>query len=73
MSKKRVCIELRKPKVDQSKCTGDEVCITIAPYVFEINEEGKAFVTDPEGEDEETIQHAIDQCPSQAIAWTEEE
>lgn len=63
---------MRKPTVDQRKCTGDQVCITIAPYVFEINEERKANVADPEGEDEETIQHAINQCPSQAISCTEE-
>ncbi|NIR86625.1 ferredoxin, partial [Candidatus Bathyarchaeota archaeon] len=41
--------------------------------VFEMNEEGKAYVVDPEGADEETIQRAIDQCPSQAISWVEEE
>ncbi len=64
---------MRKPKVDQDLCTGDQVCVTIAPDVFEINEAGLAYVADPEGADEETIQHAIDQCPSQAISWFEEE
>jgi ferredoxin len=63
---------MKKPKVDQDLCTGDQVCITIAPYVFELNEEGKAFLKDPEGADEETIQHAINQCPSQAISWVKE-
>jgi ferredoxin len=56
-----------KPKVDQNLCTGDQVCIAIAPDVFEINEEGLAYVADPEGADEDTIQRAIDQCPSQAM------
>ncbi|NIR86258.1 ferredoxin [Candidatus Bathyarchaeota archaeon] len=64
---------MRKPKVDQDLCTGDQVCVTIAPDVFEINEAGLAYVADPEGADEETIQRAIDQCPSQAISWVEEE
>ncbi len=63
---------MRRPKVDQDLFTGDQVCITIAPYVFELNEEGKAYVVDPEGADEETIQRTIDQCPSQAIFWVEE-
>jgi ferredoxin len=63
---------MKKPKVDQDLCTGDQVCITIASYVFEINEDGKAYVKDPEGADKETIQHAINQCPSQAISWFEE-
>ena len=47
--------------------------MTIAPDVFEINEAGLAYVADPEGADEETIQRAIDQCPSQAISWVDEE
>lgn len=59
---------MRKPKVDLDLCTGDQVCVIIAPYVFNMNEEGKAYVVDPKGADEETIQHAIDQCPSQARA-----
>lgn len=63
---------MKRPKVDQDLCTGDQVCVTIAPFVFKINEEGKAYVKDSEGADEETIQHAINQCPSQAISWTEE-
>ena len=63
---------MRKPKVDQTLCTGDEVCVTIAPLVFKMNKEGKAYVVDPKGADEETINHAIRQCPSQAISWEEE-
>ena len=62
---------MKRPEVDQELCTGDQVCITIAPYVFEMNEGGKAYVVDPEGADEDTIQHAMDQCPSQAISWVE--
>jgi len=63
---------MRKPKVDQDLCTGAQVCVIIAPDVFEMNEEEKAYVVDPEGADEETIQRAIDQCPSKAIFWVEE-
>jgi ferredoxin len=37
-----------------------------------MNKEGKAYVVDSKGEDEETINHAIRQCPSQAISWVEE-
>jgi len=58
--------------VDPNLCTGDQVCTTIAPYVFAMNKEGKAYVVDQEGADEETIEYAIRQCPSQAIAWVEE-
>jgi len=63
---------LRKPKVDQELCIGAQVCVAISPEVFELNEEGKAYVKDPTGADEETIQRAIDACPSQAISWEEQ-
>jgi len=59
--------------VDQDRCTGDQVCVTIAPYVFNMNPEGKAYVVDPKGADDETIEYAIRQCPSLAILWVEEE
>jgi ferredoxin len=64
---------MRKIKVDQELCTGAQICVIIVPGVFELNEEGKAYVVDPEGADDETIQRAIDQCPVQAISWVEEE
>ena len=66
-------MKMKKPQVVQNLCTGDMICTTIAPDVFDINEEGKSYVKDPTGADEDTIQHAIDQCPSQAISWVDEE
>jgi ferredoxin len=63
---------MKQLKVDPERCTGDQICITIAPYVFELNDMGVAYVKDPEGADEATIQHAVNQCPSQAIYWSEE-
>lgn len=61
----------KKPVVDEDLCTGDEVCVSIAPDVFELNDEGIAEVKDPEGADEATIQTAIDSCPTDAISWEE--
>lgn len=63
---------MKKPVVDQDVCSGAAVCVAIAPEVFELNDEGKAGVVDPEGADEETIQQAIDGCPVDAISWKEE-
>jgi ferredoxin len=63
---------MKKPQVNQDLCTGDLICTTIAPDVFDVNEDGKSYVKDPAGADEDTIQHAIDQCPSQAISWVGE-
>jgi ferredoxin len=64
---------MKIPKVDHELCTGDQFCIIIAPGVFEIDENGQAHVIDFENGDIETVQKAIDQCPSQAISWIEKE
>lgn len=60
---------MKRLTVDQERCTGDQICITIAPYVFELNEASLSSVVDPDGADDATIQRAIAQCPSQAIRW----
>lgn len=63
---------MKKPVVDKNACVGAAVCVGVAPEVFDLDEEGKAFVKDPGGADEETIQRAIDGCPEDAISWQEE-
>ena len=63
---------MRKLRVDADLCTGDQVCVTIRLCVFAMNKEGKAYVVDQEGADEETVEYATRQCPSQAIAKVEE-
>jgi ferredoxin len=67
-----LAVELKKPKVDRSKCEGHAVCVGIAPEVFELDSEGKAYVKNPEGADEQSIEDAINGCPVQAISWVEE-
>lgn len=63
---------MKKPVIDRDLCTGDEVCVSIAPDVFEMDDEGLARVKDPEGDDEAIIETAIDSCPVDAISWEEE-
>lgn len=59
------------PIVDEDLCTGCELCVDIAPNTFAMNDEGISEVIDPEGDDEDTIQEAIDSCPVEAILWEE--
>ncbi len=59
------------PIVDEDLCTGCELCCDIAPNTFAMNDEGISEVIDPEGDDEDTIQEAIDSCPVEAISWAE--
>lgn len=59
--------------VDRDKCIGAANCVAAAPSAFELDEEGKAVVTDPEAEDEETLLRAAESCPTDAIILEDEE
>ena len=58
------------PIVDADVCTGCELCTQIASDTFAMNADGVAEVTNATGDDNDTIQEAIDSCPVTAIAWS---
>jgi ferredoxin len=58
--------------VDQDTCIGCGTCVAVAPKTFKMNDQGKSVVISPQGDDEATIQNAIDSCPVNAISWKEE-
>lgn len=54
--------------VDRKLCIGAAPCVAVAPGVFQLDEEeGKAYVVDPDASDEETIKMAAEACPVLAI------
>jgi ferredoxin len=57
--------------VDQNKCQGYGVCVSICPKLFQLNKEGKSEVInqDYSGSDYE---RAIASCPTQAISIKED-
>ena len=57
------------PVVDADECTGCELCTQIAENTFAMNDDGVATVTNPSGDDQDTIEEAIDSCPVTAISW----
>jgi len=59
------------PIVDADLCTGCELCTQIAADTFAMSDDGVAEVTNPAGDDSDTIQEAIDSCPVTAISWKE--
>jgi len=63
---------MRLVRVDPTLCQSAEICLSIAPGVFRLNDEGISEVYNAEGADEDTIQQAIDSCPFQAISWVDE-
>ena len=58
--------------VDREKCKGHNNCVSIAPNVFDIDENFKAFVLDPKGDSDEDILKAAKMCPKLAIALEDE-
>lgn len=59
--------------VDLQKCIGAATCVEIAPEVFELGEDAKARVKDPEGADEDTLFEAAEECPTKAILLIDQE
>ena len=59
------------PQVDADLCTGCELCTETAENTFAMSDEGLAIVTNPTGDDTDTIQEALDSCPVEAISWSE--
>jgi ferredoxin len=56
--------------VDDQRCRGHGVCVTLCPDVFELTDDGysEAIESDVPTEFEAVTREAIDCCPEQAIA-----
>ena len=53
--------------VDPELCVGSCTCVTLAPAVFALGDEGHAVVRDPAGADPAAILDAAANCPTGAI------
>ncbi|TVS89105.1 ferredoxin [Mycobacterium helveticum] len=58
--------------VDDQRCRGHGVCVTLCPQVFSLTDDGYAVTTDTDvpAELEAAVGEAIDSCPEQAISKT---
>ncbi len=63
---------MKVPWVDRDECTGCEQCVEIAANTFELDDDDIAVVKNPQGDPEDVIQEAIDDCPAECIHWKEE-
>ena len=63
--------KIAKIVIDRELCIGAASCVAIAPGVFALDEENKAYVGDNPpaggGADNETILNAAMSCPTKAI------
>lgn len=66
-------LKISKVEVDRDACIGAAPCVTVAPGVFQLDEENKAYVVDQNGADAETILLAAQACPVQAIKIFDED
>ncbi len=53
--------------IDRDRCRGAAECLYRAPGTFALDGQGKSMVTDPTGDDEDTILAAARSCPNFAI------
>ena len=53
--------------VDRDKCISASCCVDAAPGTFALDDENIAIVIDPDGDDEEAIFEAAEECPTTAI------
>jgi ferredoxin len=59
--------------VDRSLCIGSGDCVDTAPNVFQLDQEDKAVVVDPDGAYVDEIVQAAANCPVSAIFVVGEE
>ena len=63
-----------KPKIIADECIGDGICEEICPEVFELRDDGLAYVIeeDPDDSLSDKIEEAIEECPTSAIVLEEQ-
>ncbi len=61
----------KKIIIDEDSCEGCETCVSLCPDVFELGENGKAHIKNPNAIDTCNIQEAIESCPVGAIKLEE--
>ena len=59
-----------KVGVDDQRCRGHGVCVTLCPQVFTLAEDGYSVAENPNVPEglESAVREAIDCCPEQAIS-----
>lgn len=64
-----------KPVIDTAKCSGHGRCYSLAPEIFDCDDEGFSvlLVDTVEGPDlQHKLQEAVANCPERAISMTED-
>ena len=59
--------------VDHNLCVGNSMCETLAPKVFVLNDDRQSEAVNPDGDTEENILEAAENCPVSAISVVDAE
>ena len=59
--------------IDRALCMGAGECVASAPEVFTLDDESKAIVLDPDGDDHVARIRAVKGCPNFAIRYRQEQ
>lgn len=62
-----------RPIINHEECIGDGICEEICPEVFELRDDGLAYVIDDEPDTNlyDKIEEAVEECPTSAITIEE--
>jgi ferredoxin len=61
-------IDLVQITIDRERCMGSGNCAFWAPSTFDLDDEMKAVVVDPDGDPTDKIRNAVEACPTHALA-----
>ena len=58
---------IKKIVVDRNLCIGAATCVAVAPTVYQLDDNGKAYILDADSVDDQTMLQAAKSCPVNAI------
>jgi ferredoxin len=65
-------IDLVRITIDREQCMGSGNCAFWAPGTFDVDDDMKAIVIDPDGDSVEKVRNAVEACPTHALALVDE-
>jgi len=56
-----------RARVDRTICIGSAMCVSIAPDVFELDDQGLSQAVHPDPGDDDLLREVAEACPVQAV------